>query len=106
MTDPNRGDSRRDPLRGIARGENADETNDDMLFDDPAPAVPSAPPTADPNDEVPVPIAMWPSEIDERAQVVDALRREEGIPAPESAAADEQSSTEPRMNEIEDGGRR
>ncbi len=28
----------------------------------------------DPNDEVPVPIAMWPSEIDERAQVVEALR--------------------------------
>jgi len=29
---------------------------------------------ADPNDEIPVPIAMWPSEIDERAQVVEALR--------------------------------
>ena len=29
---------------------------------------------ADPNDEVPVPIAMWPSEVDERAQVVEALR--------------------------------
>jgi hypothetical protein len=28
----------------------------------------------DPNDEIPVPIAMWPSEIDERAQVVEALR--------------------------------
>jgi hypothetical protein len=28
----------------------------------------------DPNDEVPVPLAMWPSEIDERAQVVEALR--------------------------------
>jgi len=29
---------------------------------------------ADPNDEVPVPIAMSPAEIDERAQVVEALR--------------------------------
>ena len=30
--------------------------------------------TVDPNDELPVPIAMWPSELDERAQVVEALR--------------------------------
>lgn len=30
--------------------------------------------TLDPNDEVPVPLAMWPSELDERAQVVEALR--------------------------------
>jgi hypothetical protein len=29
---------------------------------------------ADPNDEIPVPTAMWPSEVDERAQVVEALR--------------------------------
>lgn len=28
----------------------------------------------DPNDEIPVPIAMEPGEIDERAQVVQALR--------------------------------
>lgn len=28
----------------------------------------------DPNDEIPVPIAMDPAEIDERAQVVQALR--------------------------------
>ena len=32
--------------------------------------------TPDPNDEVPVPAAMYPSEIDERAQVVEALREE------------------------------
>jgi len=32
--------------------------------------------TPDPNDEIPVPIAMYPSEIDERAQVVEALREE------------------------------
>ena len=36
--------------------------------------VPDASGAADPNDEVPVPLAMWPSEIDERAQVVEALR--------------------------------
>jgi hypothetical protein len=29
---------------------------------------------SDPNDEIPVPIAMNPAEIDERAQVVQALR--------------------------------
>jgi hypothetical protein len=29
---------------------------------------------SDPNDEIPVPIAMEPAEIDERAQVVEALR--------------------------------
>mgnify|MGYP006951114045 CR=1 FL=1 len=33
---------------------------------------------ADPNDEVPVPIAMSPAEVDERAQAVEALR---GTPA-------------------------
>jgi hypothetical protein len=33
----------------------------------------------DPNDEIPVPIAMSAAEIDERAQVVEALR---GEPAP------------------------
>ena len=31
---------------------------------------------ADPNDEIPVPIAMEPAEIDERAQVVEALRKD------------------------------
>ena len=39
-----------------------------------APAAES--PTPDPNDEIPVPIAMYPSEIDERAQVVEKLREE------------------------------
>lgn len=34
----------------------------------------AADPASDPNDEVPVPIAMWPAELDERAQVVEALR--------------------------------
>jgi hypothetical protein len=40
------------------------------------------PQTPDPNDEVPVPIVMSPAEVDERAQVVEALREEEGVPAP------------------------
>ena len=43
---------------------------------DTASASPSGNPPLDPNDEVPVPIAMYPSEIDERAQVVEALREE------------------------------
>jgi hypothetical protein len=30
---------------------------------------------ADPNDEIPVPVAMEPAEIDERARVVEALRK-------------------------------
>jgi hypothetical protein len=42
---------------------------------------------ADPADQVPVPGAMSPAEIDERAQVVEALRREKsgrtGDPPPE-----------------------
>jgi len=39
---------------------------------DEAPSVSAGP--ADPNDEIPVPIVMEPAEIDERAQVVEALR--------------------------------
>ena len=42
------------------------------------PAAASRNATPDPNDEIPVPVAMSPAEIDERAQVVDALRRESG----------------------------
>jgi hypothetical protein len=49
---------------------NAAGEQDDMVRDEDAAA--NAP--LDPNDEIPVPIAMWPSEIDERAQVVEALR--------------------------------
>jgi hypothetical protein len=40
------------------------------------PSLDAAPLTPDPNDEIPVPVAMFPSEIDERAQVVEALREE------------------------------
>ena len=32
------------------------------------------------SEEVPVPIAMWPSEIDERARVVEAIEAEEVQP--------------------------
>lgn len=52
------------------------------------PAVASSPPAdeqpqvPDPNDEIPVPIVMSPAEVDERAQVVEALREEEGVPTP------------------------
>jgi hypothetical protein len=40
-------------------------------------ASPSTPEAADvdPADDIPVPIAMSPAEIDERAQAVDAVRR-------------------------------
>jgi hypothetical protein len=41
-----------------------------------SPTVGSSPENvSDPNDEVPVPIAMSPAEVDERAQVVEALRQ-------------------------------
>ncbi len=40
----------------------------------------------DPNDEIPVPIAMSPAEVDERAQVVETLREEQGMPDPPTQA--------------------
>ena len=44
---------------------------------DSAPAtVPAGESIADPNDEVPVPIAMSPAEVDERAQVIEKLHDE------------------------------
>ena len=49
--------------------------------------------TPDPNDEIPVPIAMFPSEIDERAQVVETLREEE------RKAAEKSREPEPRRSE-------
>ncbi len=72
----------------------------DVPRDDQQPSVqPSKPPTdsanraadprtevPDPNDEVPVPIVMSPAEVDERAQVVEALREEEGVSAPKDQA--------------------
>ena len=58
-----------------------DRTNpdrDDIEPEDVRPSDASAPesPSPDPNDEIPVPIAMEPAEIDERAQVVEALRKD------------------------------
>jgi hypothetical protein len=51
---------------------------------DSAPVLPSNEEAADPNDEVPVPIAMTPAEVDERAQVVEKLRDEaaDGVEPP------------------------
>lgn len=50
--------------------ENAPETPDSSV------QAPSARDRIDPNDEIPVPVAMSPAEIDERAQVVEALRKQ------------------------------
>lgn len=98
-------DRRRNPLAGIARVENADETNDDLPLADASAVDPSA--TAgvrDPNDEIPVPIAMWPSEIDERAQVVETLREDRGIEATDaSAEAATSERAEERVDEPRDG---
>ena len=63
--------------------DDRDVTNRDAILDpedvNSAPTNPSSAATnastgADPNDEVPVPIAMSAAEIDERAQAVEALR--------------------------------
>ena len=43
---------------------------------DSAPALQPNEKSVDPNDEVPVPIAMSPAEVDERAQVVEKLRHD------------------------------
>ena len=56
-----------------------DELNDPENLDperNPAERNPTDQIAADPNDEIPVPIAMEPAEIDERAQVVEALRKD------------------------------
>jgi hypothetical protein len=42
----------------------------------------------DPNDEIPVPIAMFPAEVDERAQVVETLRKRERQGEESSPAAE------------------
>ena len=70
MTDDPRGDQE-------APVERSEETAESSQIGAAAPT--SLP---DPNDEIPVPIAMSPAEVDERAQVVEALREEEGIPTP------------------------
>ena len=62
-------------------GERSEETTETSKL---AVDAPTALP--DPNDEVPVPIVMSPAEVDERAQVVEALREEEGVPTPPEEA--------------------
>jgi len=44
----------------------------------------------DPNDEVPVPVAMSPAEVDERAQAVEALRDATQSRSVDDPAADDQ----------------
>jgi hypothetical protein len=44
----------------------------------------------DPNDEVPVPVAMSPAEVDERAQAVEALRDATPSRSVDDPAADDQ----------------
>ena len=55
-----------------ARSDVADDAAISNTADNAASSVNAGRP--DPNDEVPVPIVMEPAEIDERAQVVEALR--------------------------------
>lgn len=43
------------------------------------------------SEEIPVPIAMWPSEIDERARVVEAIEDEDAKRASPPAGDDELS---------------
>lgn len=59
--------------------------NDRKLPDDVS--ITSASPTSDPADEVPVPPAMSPAEIDERAQAVEAVRGSN--PTRDTSSADE-----------------
>jgi len=59
----------------INRGHSAD---DEPLAPEDVDSAPTLQPnnekSEDPNDEVPVPVAMSPAEVDERAQVVEKLR--------------------------------
>jgi hypothetical protein len=49
--------------------------SDPLLDPEDVDSLPKSPaPEPDPADEVPVPIAMSPAEIDERAQVIEALK--------------------------------
>jgi len=66
--------------------EPRNRSTDQSLEADEAAASSRAEPAAgDPNDEIPVPVAMFPAEVDERAQVVETLRerdRQAEVPAP------------------------
>ena len=59
----------------MADDNNKDAQNPELDRDNEAiGASPSTPENADPADEIPVPVAMSPAEIDERAQAVEAVR--------------------------------
>lgn len=61
----------------------SDPTNEIIEPEDsehPIPAPANAAPVSDADSEVPVPIAMEPAEIDERAQVIEALNRADELP--------------------------
>jgi hypothetical protein len=59
----------------MADDTNKDAQNPELDRDNEAiGASPSTPESPDPADEIPVPIAMSPAEIDERAQAVEAVR--------------------------------
>jgi hypothetical protein len=62
--------------------DDLDPNLDDTLEPEDVNSDPIAAGGSDPNDEIPVPIAMSPAEIDERAQVVEALRGKAPPPPP------------------------
>lgn len=76
---PNEDNSIIEPQDGNApAAPKSDPAADAEISNAAAEATPSvAAGPADPNDEIPVPIVMEPAEIDERAQVVEALRGRE-----------------------------
>lgn len=74
------------------RNQDLDGLNE-LPPDQNASAAAGTPGPTDPNDEIPVPIAMWPSEIDERAQVVEALRGN-GPPPRTDTQVDPESDTQ------------
>lgn len=51
--------------------------------------------STDPNDVIPVPPAMEPAEIDERAQVVEALRKGGEVPRLKERSRDDSGMREP-----------
>jgi len=79
MTDTPRGDE-----RTPVEPEETTPKPSDRLADTP-------PATPDPNDEIPVPIVMSPAEVEQRADTVEALREEEGIPTPPDQTTDKQA---------------
>jgi hypothetical protein len=63
-----------DPIRRTQMADDRDRTEPEPLID---PEDVNSPPTSSADDvaeEVPVPVAMSPAEIDERAKVVEALK--------------------------------